>query len=379
MLKCSKILSRIAVTILASILWTTSSYAAQADVGIVKASMLNMRQSPHTSTEIIEKIPENCKVEILETSNGWYKVTYNGKVGWVFGTYVSVESAKQQEGQPETITSVNNEPVVDKTIVIDKTLTTATNSLQNTVSQNDNLIINAPQVVEDKTVLAVKANDPANNPAIITEKGVVTASTLNIREGAGTEFGVAGRLDQGEKLVINEKSNGWYKISTSNGATGWVFGEYVSIHPVTLASRGDSTEVSPAGDSSVSDTRSQIVAFAKKYQGVKYKYGGSSPSGFDCSGYVKYVYDHFGIGIERVAASQATQGKLVSKSDLKPGDLVFFDTNGNHNYINHSGIYIGNGQFIHASSGSSNKKVVISDLTSGFYKESYMTARRFLD
>jgi N-acetylmuramoyl-L-alanine amidase len=107
-------------------------------------------------------------------------------------------------------------------------------------------------------------------------------------------------------------------------------------------------------------------------------YGGSSPSGFDCSGYVQYVFKQFGINLERVAADQAGQGTKVSKANLKPGDVVFFDTNGKNNYINHVGIYIGNGNFIHASSGSSKRKVVISDLSEGFYADAYMTARRFL-
>ena len=106
---------------------------------------------------------------------------------------------------------------------------------------------------------------------------------------------------------------------------------------------------------------------------------GNTPSqGFDCSGYVKYVFTNFGINLERVAANQATQGTWVSKENLLPGDMVFFDTNGGHSYVNHAGIYIGDGMFIHSSSGS-NRGVVISELQSGFYATMYMTGRRVLD
>lgn len=119
-----------------------------------------------------------------------------------------------------------------------------------------------------------------------------------------------------------------------------------------------------------------IISYARKFLGTKYKWGGSTPNGFDCSGYVKYVFNKFGISLSRNSRSQAKNGTYVKKANLKPGDLVFFDTNGGKNRINHVGIYIGSGKFIHAS--SSHKKVVISTLSSGFYSRNYMTARRVL-
>ena len=88
-----------------------------------------------------------------------------------------------------------------------------------------------------------------------------------------------------------------------------------------------------------------IVNTAKKYLGVKYVYGGTTPSGFDCSGLVKYVFNKNGIGVSRTSASQALQGKKVSTSDLQPGDLLFFAKNGR---VHHVGIYAGGGQMIHA-------------------------------
>lgn len=90
-----------------------------------------------------------------------------------------------------------------------------------------------------------------------------------------------------------------------------------------------------------------IVAYATNFLGVKYTWGGNYPeTGFDCSGFVKYVYAHFGIQLPRVAAAQATVGTTVSKSQLQPGDLVFFAYNSG--YIHHVGIYVGNGCYIHA-------------------------------
>lgn len=125
------------------------------------------------------------------------------------------------------------------------------------------------------------------------------------------------------------------------------------------------------------DSNPSIVDYAKRFLGVDYVWGGTSPSGFDCSGFVLYVFRKFGVELNRVSRDMAAQGSKVAKSELQPGDLVFFDTNGGHNRINHVGMYIGGGRFIQSSSEQSG--VVISDITGGFYANTYMTARRVLD
>lgn len=203
--------------------------------------------------------------------------------------------------------------------------------------------------------------------------GTVAASSLNLRSGPSTTHSVIVTLENGYGLTIIGTSNGWYNVKTPAGTLGWVHSSYVKLTN-TVASRGAATRAQSKTSSELSN---EIVSYAKKFLGVKYVWGGSSPSGFDCSGFVKYVYDHFGISIDRTASSQAKQGTAVNKADLRAGDLVFFDTNGGHNKVNHVGIYIGDGKFIQSSSASSAHKVVISGLESGFYAKSYMTARRF--
>lgn len=91
-----------------------------------------------------------------------------------------------------------------------------------------------------------------------------------------------------------------------------------------------------------------IIDLAQQFLGVPYVWGGSSPNGFDCSGFVQYVYAQKGIQLPRTADIQATAGRPVSKAELQPGDLVFFA--GDYVNISHVGIYVGNGQMIHASS-----------------------------
>lgn len=117
-----------------------------------------------------------------------------------------------------------------------------------------------------------------------------------------------------------------------------------------------------------------IVAFSKQYVGVPYKWGGTTPKGFDCSGFVTYVYREFGVSLPRTAEEQYQRGKKVSKEELAVGDLVFFATY--KKTASHAGIYIGNDKFIHASS---NKGVTISDLDESYWRKTYLGARRYFD
>ena len=132
----------------------------------------------------------------------------------------------------------------------------------------------------------------------------------------------------------------------------------------------------PTTSSTSGTTGANIVAYAKKYLGYKYVSGGSSPDdgGFDCSGFTKYVYNHFGITISRTSAEQSKNGVAVSKSNLKAGDLVFFKTTSAP--VGHVGIYIGNNKFIHAA--NPKKGVLITSLSDSYYSARYVTARRIL-
>lgn len=106
-------------------------------------------------------------------------------------------------------------------------------------------------------------------------------------------------------------------------------------------------------------TGNEIVNYAKSLSGIAYKYGGSTPSGFDCSGFTSYVYKKVGVTLPRTAASQYGQGTAVSKSNLQPGDLVFFNNFGAG--ISHVGIYVGNSNFISATSSKGIATVSIND------------------
>ncbi len=112
-----------------------------------------------------------------------------------------------------------------------------------------------------------------------------------------------------------------------------------------------------------------VVGIAMRYLGVPYVWGGASPSGFDCSGFVMYVYAQVGVSLPHYTGAQWSAGVPVSRGDLQPGDLVFFDG------LGHVGIYIGGGQFVHAP--HSGTVVQVSSI-SGWYASTYVGARRII-
>ena len=214
--------------------------------------------------------------------------------------------------------------------------------------------------------------------------GSVTGSRVNVRSGPGTSYSTLTRASQGDKAYIIGFNNQWFKV-IYNEYIGYIRSDYLDMTEIPYENRdskkeplffvdGKSTGVTPSASALNSGTsiRSEIVANAKKYIGVPYLWGGTTPSGFDCSGYVQYVLRKSGISLPRTTTEQYKIGTYVSKSNLQPGDLVFLQ-NTYRKGISHVGIYIGDGKMIHASS---SKGVTISNLSSSYYVEHYYGARR---
>lgn len=188
--------------------------------------------------------------------------------------------------------------------------------------------------------------------------GQVVVGPLNIRTGPGTQYASAGTLSTGAIVEI---------VDTVGGVGGWYETEdgYVSSDYVTIV---DASVVSASANGNA------IAQYALQFVGYPYVYGGSSPSGFDCSGFVRYVCSQKGYSVNRIASAQMDNGTPVSYSQLQPGDLVFFNNGNSSKRATHVGIYIGNGQFVHAS--TSTTGVIISDMNSAYYTTGFVGARR---
>lgn len=194
----------------------------------------------------------------------------------------------------------------------------------------------------------------------LTAQGWVDGSDVRMRAAAGTDSEIVRVTTYGESVEILGVDGEWYMVS-AGGKTGYIRGDYVSF-----------TEPDPSQAPAAGSIGEQIVAFAEQFLGTPYVWAGSSPSGFDCSGFVSYVFKNFGYTVNRTAASMYTNGVAVDKSELQIGDAVFFASSSES--IGHVGIYIGDGEFIHSSSGCG--YVTISGLDESYYSRMYVGARR---
>lgn len=199
-------------------------------------------------------------------------------------------------------------------------------------------------------------------------KVATDGNDLNVRTGPGTDHPRVTSLANGTVVDITGIDSGWYKIS-HNGASGYVSSDYLTICKDSAGSRGDDT-VSAVS----SDLGEQVVEYAKQFLGKPYVWGGNGPNSFDCSGFTKYVYSHFGYTLNRTASAQLKNGTSVARGELRPGDLVFFYNGKVSTPVSHVGIYIGGGQFIHASTNT--YAVQFDSLDSSYYDRTYVYARR---
>jgi len=196
--------------------------------------------------------------------------------------------------------------------------------------------------------------------------GVIEDSAVNMREKPDAASARLATLNQGDTAYIIGFNCGWYKVQYE-GQTGYIRSDLMALTEApktnSQAVVGKAPVVVTVGD--------QAVNLAYDYLGVPYVWGGTSPKGFDCSGFTQYVYKQLGITLNRTAAQQLKNGTSVS--NLQTGDLVFFtNTYATSAAASHVGIYIGNNQFIHAANGG----VKITSLDHEYYAPRYIGARR---
>ncbi|MBE7047906.1 MAG: NlpC/P60 family protein [Ruminococcaceae bacterium] len=193
--------------------------------------------------------------------------------------------------------------------------------------------------------------------------GIVVADDVNVRSNASTDSTVLSRVNCGVTMDVYERIGNWFRIGIGNDECAFISADYVSVRPQDVAARGNYL----GGN--------RVVQVAKQYLGTPYVYGGSSPSGFDCSGFTSFIYRKLGYTINRVAHDQLANGVAVNKTDLKPGDLVMFKRPGN-SYVHHVGIYAGDGMMIHAP--QAGDVVKFTSITTGYYNNVYYAARRII-
>ena len=195
--------------------------------------------------------------------------------------------------------------------------------------------------------------DAAKNVAKkeITKVVTVNTTTLRVREKDSEDSAILSLVGEGEDLVVEDTKDGWYKVEVDD-QKGYISGDYVEVtEKLPTASTVKELEYGEG----YTDSRVSLVQFALQFVGNRYVWGGTSlTNGIDCSGFTMQVYARYGVGLPHHAASQPAYGKRISASEAKPGDLFFY---GSGSSISHVGIYIGNGQIVHASNARTGIKI----------------------
>ncbi len=291
-------------------------------VGFVNTGALRLRAAASTSSATLAYASQDEVVVILGKSGSWYKVLYNLKEGYMHGDYLNVAD------------------------------------------------------VENAELGYGKVND----------------SPVNMRTGPSTDHKSIGRSKEGDLAYVIGLNKGWYKVIWQDQIC-YIRSDYLDLTEAPYENKANpkspiffrggwsnGTPVSvTAFKASVNyigtaPTEHPVITTAKQYLGVPYLWAGTTPAGFDCSGYTQYVFRQHGIALNRTTDTQYQQGTHVSRDSLEPGDLVFFQ-NTYRPGISHVGIYVGDGNFIHSSS---SQGVVISSLSSSYWAPRYYGARRVL-
>ncbi len=427
-----------AIISLASLLFINISLAA--NTGTINVDVANLRETADAESTILEQITLNQEVEIVGEEGDWYQVTYNRITGYVSKELVTVnsnsETTEDNNQVSENTAEENSEKV--ETTTEEGTETDSTEEItlgEYKISEDTRLklipSINATDVIELKTDETVTVTEIMNGWACVetqTTKGwlrkdklkkdepveepveevqeepqepaqetpiktqYVNSTTVNVRQEANTSSTIVTTVALNTEVQVYSEENGWSRVIVNN-IEGYISSSLLSDSKQET-SRGQTTSRRTSSTKTTTNTTSQktnqtttaqtasvpassngssIVATAKKYLGYKYTYGGSSPNtGFDCSGFTSYIFKQYGISLNRTAAGQYSNGVAVNRANLQPGDLVMFGKSG----INHVAIYIGGGQIIHSSTPSTG--VRIDSLSTGYYNNNYVGARRVL-
>ncbi|HEV2471673.1 MAG TPA: SH3 domain-containing C40 family peptidase, partial [Chthonomonadales bacterium] len=210
----------------------------------------------------------------------------------------------------------------------------------------------------------------------------VHAGAAVVRSGPGTRYHPLGCLTRETVVRADSSNSAWLRVSYAGGGRGWIRRDLLSPggqqqkpvrHPASHEQLADRNASSRSAYRAPLSRGELLARSACTYRGIPYRYGGVSRNGFDCSGFTRYLFGLRGIALPHSARAQAQFGVAIPRTELRPGDLVFFHTVTRG--ISHVGVYVGKGKFVHASSRREGG-VREDSLSSGYYRAAYRAARR---
>ncbi|MDM5462085.1 enterotoxin EntFM [Bacillus cereus] len=356
----------------------------------VTADVLNVRSGAGTGHNVISKVKSGQVLQVIGQENGWFKVSVNGQTGYVSGDFVTTGGNKgttttvQQGTGTYTVNvsslNVRTGPSASHTVLgsVNKGKTVqVVGEVQDWFKINFNggtgyvskdFVTKGGSAVSNETQQPTTNNN--NNTTTVQTGGsyVVNTGALKVRTGPATYNPVIGGVTNGTVLNVTGAENGWYKIN-HNGRTGYVSADFVKFvkggvnNVVTGGNQGTNQVQKPTAPTG-GDT-SSIAGFARSLNGSPYRTAGTTPAGFDCSGFIHYVLNQTGHN----GARQTVAGYWSSKtktSNPQPGDLVYFQ-NTYKSGPSHMGVYLGNGQFISAETDTTG--VRISSVSNSYWSK----------
>lgn len=365
-----------------------------------------VRFTPNMMSNSIIQVEVGKELTKVTELGNWVQVTDGIFTGWVLKIKTNIEENKQQVDSSSFETSTKNNTISNETNTANTSNTTKeANTTKNTTNT-------ANKVKENNTSNTVKnttkesntttTNNSGNTATAVSKKGKVNVETAKVREKANSTAKVIGFLDYNDVVEITAEDGDWYKF-TEKSISGYVHKTLITItESDNVSSRGttedrksntvesvpDNTTVDSKTNESLSESLENSVAvssngqsvvdYAKQFLGYPYVVGGKNPtSGFDCSGFTRYVFLNFGHSLGATAATQNNIGTEIARENLMPGDLILFYDEGKTK-IGHTGIYISNGDFIHAANPT--RGVVTDNLnTNSYYNTRFITARRIVE
>ncbi len=419
--KSIKSILMLSAVVIISLFFINMSLAA--NTAKVNVETANLRETADESGKILEQLSIGQEIEILEKQSDWYKVKAKGITGYVRADLVSVPNEEKNSTQTNNVTDIqiatNNQneennlidtqekniqigekykivkdiklkivPVINATDIIEVkqdeevTVTEIINDwicVETTTTKGwlrkENLKTEETKQEEQTAQAEEKTSEETSTKTLY-----INTETANLRKTASTASEVVTTLSLNSAVNVISEENGWSKVKVGD-KEGYISSSLLSdkrqetsrsMTKFREKTAEESNKTENTSNVASSGNGSSVVATANQYIGSRYIYGGTDPSGFDCSGFTSYVYKRYGVSLSRTAAGQYSNGVAVSKGELQPGDLVMFGKSG----INHVGIYIGGGKMIHAANPS--RGVTTDTINSGYYGTNYVGARRIL-
>lgn len=336
--------------------------------GALNDNRVNVRDQDNKSSKVVDKLNAGDIVDILGKKGNWFNVSYDVyESAYIFSDYISV---------------IETDAVITEDDIYLREEADDGSDILETLNEGDEIKVYGKSgnwyfadydgtegYVFCDFVEGEYLDDVADlkfSKDVNEKYGVVTAATgLNLRDEPSLDAAVIEVLPFYTKADVIDENDEWVHIVTKDGEDGYVNADFFEVR--TGLSSEDESELG-----------AQIANYAQQYLGTPYVWGGTSlSSGVDCSGFVYCVYKNFGITLNRSSSSMTSDGYSVDMDELQSGDLVFFDNDGSGS-IDHVGIYMADGNYIHSSSGVTTG-VIISSLYDSYSQATYACARRVID